>query len=290
MQVSSTNSPLLSRFSPEEAVELMYKAGFDAIDFSFHANACFYNEESDSPAFKERLLNLRSMAEAKGMRFNQAHAPFASSFKDEEQTARRFRDIVRTLRSASYLGIPNVVVHPMQHLNYADRGVPEQLFQLNMDFYNRLLPYCEAYGVKVAVENMWQRPAGMKISHSTCSRPEEFIRYLDNLDRRWFTGCLDIGHACLVCENPADFIRALGKDRLTTLHVHDVDGMDDLHTMPYYGIINWDEVMAALKEIDYQGDFTFEVGKTIFSSLPNELLPAALRLLADTGHHLVGKV
>ena len=49
-----------------------------------------------------------------------------------------------------------------------------------MKFYKSLIPYCEEYGIKVAVENMWQYP-GM-ISHSTCSRPEEFIRYIDELD------------------------------------------------------------------------------------------------------------
>ena len=31
-------------------------------------------------------------------------------------------------------------------------GVPEQLFEINMDFYNRLKPYCEEYGIKVALE------------------------------------------------------------------------------------------------------------------------------------------
>lgn len=290
MLLSSTNGPVLRKFSCEESITLMHAAGFDAMDFSFNAGPQYYNEATDSPAFKEYFLNLRSMAEEKGMCFNQAHAPYHSSFAEEDKTAQRFQEIARSIRNASYLGIDTIVVHPMQHLSYIERGVPEQLFEINMDFYHRLLPYCEEYGVKVALENMWQRPAGKKIYHSTCSRPEEFIRYLDTLNNEWFTACLDIGHACLVCENPADFIRALGGKRLTALHIHDVDGLDDLHTMPYYGIINWDEVMTALKEINYQGDLTFEVGGNYFNPLPGELMPPALQLLAQTGRQLINKI
>ena len=40
----------------------------------------------------------------------------------------------------------------------------------------------------------------------------------------------------------ADF-DALGNKRLLCLHVHDVDGIDDLHTLPYFGITDWDKVM-----------------------------------------------
>jgi len=290
MKLSSTNGPIIRKFSCEESVELMHKAGFDAMDFYFNGSAEYYNEETDSIAFKERFLKLRAMAEERGMCFNQAHAPFGSSYPDEERTKQRFREIIRSMRNASYLGIDTIVVHPMQHLTYAEPGVPEQLFEINMKFYERLIPYCEEYQIKVALENMWQMPYGRKINHSTCSTPEEFVRYLDELNSDLFVACLDIGHACLVCEDPAAFIRKLGSKRLKALHVHDVDGMEDSHTIPYYGVVNWDEVMAALKEIKYQGDFTFEVGGQYLNPLPKELMPAALKNLVENGRFLMSKM
>ena len=58
-------------------------------------------------------------------------------------------------------------------MGYADRGVPEKLFGINMEFYRRLIPYCKEYNIRVAVENMWQYPR--TVSHSTCSKPEEFV-------------------------------------------------------------------------------------------------------------------
>ena len=290
MLLSATNASLIRKCSCEESIELMHAAGFDAMDFYLNGGPEYYDESTDSASFKERFLRLRAMAEEKGMCFNQAHAPYSTSFMDAEQTKRRFQDVVRSMRNASYLGVRTIVVHPMQHLTYAEPGVPEQLFEMNMDFYRRLIPYCEEYQLKVALENMYQVPYGKKINHSTCSKPEEFIRYLDELNNDVFVACLDLGHTCLVCEDPAEFIRKLGSTRLKALHVHDVDGIDDTHTAPYFGVINWDQVMAALKEINYEGDFTFEVAGQYLNPLPKELFASALYHLAETGRYLMKKL
>lgn len=276
-------------FSCEEVVELMAQAGFDAIDFSLGKSEAFYGEETDSPAFKERFLRLKAMAEERNICFNQGHAPAGSSFPDQARTQRRFEDIVRSIRNASYLGIQILVVHPLQHLPYCEDGVPEQLFEMNVEFYNRLKPYCQEYNVKVALENMWQQPAGLKIDHSTCSRPEEFVRYLDALDDNWFVACLDIGHAVLVSEDPAAFIRKLGAKRLKALHVHDVDGIVDSHTLPYHGIVNWNKVTTALKEIGYEGDFTYEATEFL-RNVPAPLILSGARYMADTGRYLINQI
>ncbi len=289
MKLSLNTGTLINHgFSCEEAVNLLQKAGFDAIDFSFFKE-CFYNEATDLPEFKEYFLNLKALAEQKGMCFNQAHAPFHSSFTDENKTKEMFNNIIRSMRNASYLGIDTIIVHPKQHLDFSETGVPEKLFEMNMDFYNSLKPYCEEYNIKVALENMWQKPKGRKIIHSTCSKPDEFIKYLDTLDSEWFVGCLDIGHACLVCEDLYEFITKLGSKRLKALHVHDVDGIDDSHTLPYYGIIDWDKVAKALKDINYDGDFTYEAGCFI-ENLPNELFPSALHHMAQTGRYIMNKI
>ena len=288
MLLSSSISVFLERFKPEKAVEILSEAGFDAIDFSFPYRDQYYDETTDSEEFKQSFLRLRGLAEEKGMCFNQAHSPMPSSTPDPAVTERMFNAQVRAMRNASYLGIETMIVHPMQHLTFSEDGVPEKLFELNMDFYNRLKPYCEEYNMKIAVENMWQNN-GAKILHSTCSRPEEFIKYVDELDSEWFVACLDIGHAYLICEEPKDFIRKLGSKRLKALHVHDVDGIHDLHTLPYYGSINWDDTMASLKEIGYDGDFTYEANNFL-RVLPDELLLSGARHMAETGRYLMNKM
>lgn len=287
MLLSTTVSSLLSDFTLYEAISIIKNAGFDAIDFPFHFSEQYYGENTDSADFKEKFETIRQEAEALGLCFNQAHSVEGSSFSSAELTEKRFVEITRCIRNASYLGAPILVVHPVQHLRYYDEGIPEKLLEMNIEFYNRLKPYCEEYNVKVALENMWQMPVGIKINHSTCSKPEEFIEYLDSLDKRWFVGCLDIGHAELVSEEPDLFIKKLGGERLQALHVHDVDGIWDTHTIPYQGIVNWNKVAKALKAIEYQGDFTYEAS-AFLKNVPKELKPSGTRFMAEVGRHLIG--
>jgi len=292
MLLSTTTGNYIKRGVTEDAMLDMVKdAGFDAMDFSFHINKVFHDETTGSKCSTvEYFKELRKKAESKGLVFNQGHAPAASSFTDENETKLRFTQIVTSMKFAGVLGIKNIVVHPCQHLTYANEGVPGKLYEINMDFYNRLKPYCEEYGVKVAVENMWQYLKGDTISHSTCSRPDEFIKYLDSLDKKWFTGCLDIGHAMLVREDIAEFIKKLGADRLGCIHAHDVLPNFDSHTIPFQGVIDWNKVCAAFKEIGYRGDFTYEVSGSFLGYMPVELLASGTKLLGDTGRYLVDKI
>ena len=279
MKLSTPTGHLHGIFGLEKTIDILAGAGYDAIDFSQSEKFVY---EADSG--KDYYTEIRKYAEDKGVYFNQSHAPFASSFSDEEKNKKRFREITESIKRASYLGVENIIVHPCQHLEYAQEDSPEKLFEYNMEFYKKLVPYSEEYGVKIAVENMWQYTG--YINHSTCSRPDEFIRYIDELNNDCFVACLDIGHAALVREDPDEFIRKLGNKRLKCLHVHDVDGTNDSHTLPYYGKINWEKVMKALAGIDYEGDLTFEAD-SFFSGKPQGLLPDCALLMAKTGRHLI---
>lgn len=288
MLLSTSIGYYLPKIETDKIIEITSKAGFDALDFAFF-NPKYFDEETDSKIFEENFKTLRKKVEDKNMIFNQAHAPYPTSTGDINEEKLIFKKLTRSMRNASYLGIDKIVVHPCHHLSYSSYENREKLFEINMEFYNSLKPYCEEYNIKIALENMWGRTGNMKINHSTCSTPGEFIRYVDSLDNEWFTACLDIGHTMLVCEDAADFIRKLGNKRLTVLHVHDVDGITDTHTIPYGGICNWEEITKALKEIDYKGDFTFEPDNYI-RPLPDELLESATIHLANTGRYLMSKI
>ena len=281
MLLSTNNANILMHYSAEEMVDMLKAAGFTAIDFSFFDKA-WYGEEREDGFFSE----LRKYAEGVGICFNQAHAPFHSSFPDKKQTKIRFQEIVCAMRRAALLGAKTIVVHPVQHLNYADEGAPERLFEMNMEFYGNLIPYCQEFGIQVAVENMWQYHPWPNITHSTCSTPQEMNRYLDTLNSPWITGCLDVGHASLVGQSPDEFVRAMGADRLGALHIHDVTKTEDAHMIPYQGVIDWKKLMQALEASGYRGDLTFECDG-FFKNLPAQMYPKALHLLAHTGHILM---
>ena len=289
MLLSTAISKLYQKdMSLDWIMDTVKKVGFDAMDFSFQFEE-FRNPDTDTAKFKEEFIELRKRAEDKGLVFNQAHAYNPSSSPDPEKTDEIFEYLWRGIRNASYLGAKCIVVHPYQHLPHTSLANREKLFEMNMKFYNRLKPYCEEFGIKVALENLWKFNSDHVIVGSTCSTPDEFVRYLDELNSDCFVACLDVGHAALVDPDVKSFIKRLGHDRLKALHIHDVDGLTDTHTVPYVGKIDWDSVAEGLREINYDGDFTFETGK-YFHFMPNEVFPEALALLAATGRHIMKKI
>lgn len=84
-------------------------------------------------------------------------------------------------------------------------------------------------------------------------------------------------------------VRALGHDRLGALHVHDTDLIRDLHTLPYMGKQNWNEICRALGQIKYEGVFTYEA-ECFLRPYDDDFLPTALKFMHDTGRMLIKKI
>lgn len=295
MKLSINIDPLLKRYKLEECIDLYQKAGYDCMDYPFFAmihENCIYN----TAQYREAAREVRAVSDAKGFPVNQTHAPFA--FKQEQwlnpvcYEEFIFPAIVRSIEASGILGADTVVVHPIHHIAY--KGHEEELFQRNMEFYGKLIPYAKEAGVKVAVENMWQRdPLRNCIIADTCSEAEEFVRYIDALDSEQITACLDVGHVGLpvsASRSVGDVIRALGHDRLGALHIHDNDFQGDLHLLPYLGKLDWDDITKALGEINYKGDFTYEVGGQLTANLNGDFADLGAAFGVQVGRHLMAKI
>lgn len=282
MKISTQTGSFMKHFSDREIVDILKDAGFDAIDYSFFDVQRCNPDVSDSE-YKQRFTELRKYAEDKGLYFNQSHAPHPSSLIDEDFTKRRFSELITALKNSSYLGVRNIIIHPFQHLRYYTGENTEALYEMNLDFYAKLIPYCEEYGITVCTENMWQCYGDSnKIWDSTCSKAEEFVRYVDGIGSPYVKACVDIGHTVLVGENPVKMIKMLG-NRVAALHVHDNDGIRDEHTVPFHGIVKWNEVAKALKDIGYSGEITLETeGFMNQYKIPKELVPASAKYMAET--------
>ncbi len=292
MILSSTNSLLNVIFDNEKSVEILAKAGFDAVDVSLNSvkpDDNFYHW----PDYIDRAKKMLEIAKGYGIFFNQAHAFYPSSYVEEEKTKIAYDKILKDFEIANALGVKTMIVHPKQHLHYVEGNNSEVLKQQNYEFYKSLIPYCEKYGVTVAVENMWQNNKVNKvIIDSTCSRGPEFCEYVDMLDSKWITACLDLGHCGLVGQKAENMIRALGHDRLGALHVHDNDGRCDNHVepmSPFLTTIDWEAVCKALAEIDYKGDFTYEA-QNIFKNANEQTVDAIAKHLHDIGRYLISRI
>jgi sugar phosphate isomerase/epimerase len=261
-------------------------AGFDAMDYAFGTD--ILNEET----FREEAAKIREISERVGLPIHQTHTPFPWK-KVQCDDPEFFANVIlptmhRAIEFSALIGAKIAVVHPLHYNVYL--GNEELMFNMNMDYYRSMIPVCEKFDIRVGVENMYwgdkRRPAYV---FDTCGQSWEFIRYLDTLNSEYMVGCVDVGHVGLPLmaeEEPWDMIRALGHDRVHSLHVHDNSYRSDAHVLPYLGTIDWNEVAKALGEIDYDGDLTYEVGGFITSFMDEEFVPVALKYSADVGRHI----
>ncbi len=274
-----------TKYTPLEnlcaTIQLLHDSGFDAYDLSLCDTTQERRELFSHENYRETAQQLRRYADAIGIPCNQSHAFFPTSFGDgrDEDV---FQTLVENIEASAIVGAEIIVIHPNQHLCYAEH--PRELFEMNIAFYKKLIPYAEKFGVRIATENMWQYNVPSRVpTDSVCSRAWEFCELIDAVNSPWLVGCLDLGHAALMKTDIPQFIRTMG-NRLQALHIHDVDLEKDSHTLPYTMKIDYAPILEALKEIGYQGDITFECNN-FFQRFPKELLPSAAKLMADIGKY-----
>ena len=280
--VMPTNT-LADDYGMDKAIDLIADAGFDGIDFSDCYESSFVNFDG----YIETAKTIRDRAEKRGIQFYQAHAPFVRKLLKQGDWGFAVERTRRSMETAAVLGADTIVVHPFQDGNYvADANL---LYEKNMEFFKKLIPYCEEYNIKVAIENMtWANSSGGKCD-GVCAIPQEFERYIDDLNSKYITGCLDFGHLTVCNREPQDVLRYLGGKRITCLHIHDNDYISDRHALPCTMNMNWDEICKAIAEIGYNGHFTLEAN-CFFIRFNEDFLPIALKFAADMSHHLIKKI
>ena len=276
------------KFGDEKAIELIAKAGFDAVDFSMND---LQNDNSVllSANFKSYIEMLCDVAKRNDVFFNQGHA-LSYVYHEDKEIARRLliERNIRALEIAGLMGIKILVIHPVESGDYIGRE--QYVFEENVKYFKALLPYAHKYGVKLACENMWcsNKKKGVRTG-SVCSNPYEHAYYVDAVADEMLVACLDVGHSSIAGRQAQDCIRVLGK-RLGALHIHDNDYLDDMHTLPGLSEMNWDEITKALAQVDYQGDFTLETDHFFDSLCTVEETECGLKLAALIGRKLINKI
>jgi sugar phosphate isomerase/epimerase len=293
----STSLNVFTDQSVEEAIRRCKEAGFRSLDFNYWD----YQEYvlGLTPEEEEAWArDIRLHAEHYGVRFTQMHGPVhGRSFQDMVlglNTDSFFELMKRSIRTAAILGVPWVVLHPGQSTIKGDEPYKD-VVDFNCEYFKLLIPTLEETNVGIALENIFDRSSGIgandELGHSRriyCAIPGELVELIDRLNHPLVGACWDTGHAHKQGLRQGDGIRMLGS-RLKTLHIQDNNGIWDQHLLPYQGTIDWNEVIEALKEIGYQGDFTYEAHNSI-RMLPEELRDAGLVYSAQVARYLVEKM
>jgi sugar phosphate isomerase/epimerase len=122
------------------------------------------------------------------------------------------------------------------------------------------------------------------------AEPIVVVDFLQKLKSDGFTVCVATGHALLCDKAPEEYISELRSAPIGAVHLHDNDGKDDLHLPPYAGVMEWDKILDALADMEYDGDLTLEIMFFLGDHASEEELPKALSLAARAADDLRWKL
>lgn len=245
------------RVQIEEAFDLIKDAGFDCVDFGFG----FLADTLPDEEYFAIIKRCKEYLDKIGLEVSQTHGK--TGYLKAPSTEYIIQRAIREIKATAMLGCKYIVIHPLRtrESNYGlDK---EKRMAQNIEFFKRLQPYLEQYGVVECIENLFgdDDERGVAVPN-TCSSPEEILWYIDQLKSDRFEICLDTGHMLLTGDYTGDTIpntiRKFG-NHLKVLHVHDNDKIKDKHLLPFMGLTDWAEVAKALKDIDYQGVMSLEI-------------------------------
>ena len=287
MLISTQTGHSVGRFGFEKGVQTLKDAGYDCLDLSLFE---MIRDDSAYVAGDWRALvkERKAYCDANGIIFNQSHAPFSFAWADENIRENIAKPRVeQSIEVSAMMGVKIEVVHPLHWMPYL--GHEKEAFDLNVAYYKSLIPLARHYGVKIALENMWQKEVKRKcICTDVAGFAKDHADLIDAIDSEWVVACLDVGHCSLVGEEAEDTIRILGHDRLKSVHLHDNDYQGDRHTIPGLGQMNWDNIMKAFDDIKYDGEFTYEAD-AFLKGFEDGFYSKAVEFMVAKAKYLVAK-
>ena len=272
--------------STDRMLERCAQAGFGGVDYNFcDFDKSMIEQMSGASGPASYFRSVRAKAEALGLRFVQAHGPMFNQFAEPASIADRVALSHDTIRWAAELEVPWIVFHSGTFPGAFDAEHLMALRQRNVDFFASLLRTAEKVGVGIAIENLFDQSAGPACRRRYCATPEELVALIDVIDHPLVGACWDVGHAHLQRLDQTRALRAVGP-RLKAVHIQDNDGVTDQHMLPFWGGIDWKELVSALREIGYEGTFCYETHRT-FRDLPDALRDDMLRYAVHLGEYLL---
>lgn len=292
MKLATTTGDFLAYTNSQtEALKHIRAAGFRYADYNFgldHATRKGIYAENHERYFEE----VARAADDIGITLVQAHAPMGKPLTDG---GKLLEDTLRCVDACGAWGIPNLVVHS----GYTHGLSPEQTFERNRPFFITLLERAERYGINILVENFNKMCVN---GLYWIDNANDLLRMIEHVNHPLFHAVWDVGHANMQNMPQDEELRLLGS-HVRALHIQDNMATEDSHLVPFQGTLNLDAVMCGLRDIDYQGYFTFEVGafftpsekrrsfnrSTRLSSAPIELRDAFERYLYALGKCVLEK-
>jgi sugar phosphate isomerase/epimerase len=230
--------------------------GFEAVEvFATRAHFDYHNPRS-ATELAEWMSDLR-------LSFHSMHAPIVEALRggnwvgsfsiaaaDAARRKAAIAEIAATLKVAATVPFQYLVLH-LGIPDSQQTSAPDNQREAARRSLEEIAALASAVNVRVALEVM---PNALSSAAAICHLIEDELEGLD-------VGiCLDYGHANLMGDL-GDAIETVS-GHLWTTHVHDNDGRNDDHRVPFAGRIDWDAAMMETQKIGYDGVLMFEVADT----------------------------
>jgi len=260
------------------------KVGYDRVNVDFW-NICQKGKWMNIDSWEDTVAKIAELSKKHSLPVYQTHANSYHGIEWDDPAYKKHEFMewsnLRCIKATAMLGGKYIVIHP-KNLPHDPLYSIKKAKEANLSYLAPFIEQAKKCGVSIAIENMVdfrgnrRRYCGGAIY--------ELIDLVDTINDKDVGICLDTGHANISGVNSAEAIIEIGS-RLKALHINDNHAKEDEHLLPYFGTVNWSSVCAALKEIDYEGDFAFEVKE--IKGLPRTICPDWLAYTAALGRKLI---
>jgi len=290
--------------NPQKGFDMLRAAGFSCVDFSLNrylVNSDLYKGKLNT-FFDQSVEQLRvffgehmdSIGKV-GLRVNQMHMPYPMLIPSikKEVNAYLWNEVApKSMEICSFFECPYIVVHGFKLANVL--GTEEREWEKTEMFLDMLAPLAKEKKITICIENLYNSWNGRIVEGPCCDvykAVERMKRFNEKHHAEVLGFCFDTGHANLVGIDMEHFITTLGS-HLKVLHIHDNDGVGDLHQIPFTFTktrenkpsTDWEGFIRGLRSIQYQGVLSFETAP-VLSSFPEELKEDALNMIARIGEY-----
>ena len=238
------------KYSLSSAADFLSDAGFDGVDLSLDQL-----EPDGDDILRSVLYSFGNRAAATGLTIPMCHLPFFMPNPDDKAAMARFsREITCGLRMAAMLKIPDAVIHPI--VRHESRRCRVLWLSENMHFLMPIRELAGKLGITLCMENMTGKPYATHPSEAVFgSTAEDVLELAERLDAMV---CWDFGHANLtgLCQS-VELEKLRG--RVRCLHIHDNDGANDSHRIPFEcadstplgGAVDWEDAAEGLRLCEF---------------------------------------
>ena len=293
---------------PEEGFAMLRRAGFSCVDFSLNGylqNKDLY-QQSLNQFFDRSVAELEAFflphkegAKAAGITIHQMHMPYPIYVPAGKK---EFNDYLwkvmapKSLQICSFLECKYIVIHGFKLAKYL--GSEEKEWEQTESFLHSIAPIAKELGIIICMENLYDSVGGHLIEGPGCDarKAVERIDRINDKYRAEVLGfCFDTGHANLVGIDMEDFLTTLGH-RLKVLHIHDNDGVRDLHQIPFTfsmsrenkSSTDWDGFIRGLRNIHFDKVLSFETAP-VLTAFPEAMKQDVLEFIAKIGAYFAGQ-